>query len=212
MKSSNRKAGTANKAQCIALIGASGSGKGETIKREYLPKLKGPLLVWSPLEETDNYRAVTGGEIVRSIAALVQAVKAGKKKMVYVPSASDVRTEFGYVCEVVWRLEGWTFIVEELSRVTKPSFAHPAWQNLTTAGRHRGLTIIGTSQRPAQIDKDFFANCSHIRAFRLAYPADSKVVSQAIGASQAEITALAPGQFIERDCATGTLTPGNIFF
>lgn len=172
-----------NNAHIIAVIGASGTGKSSFIKGELLRKPK-RLLIWSPLEKTDNYAGFCGGVVVAGkVSELVAQVKAKAKAIVYVPVGSDsqVKKQFDMFCRIVWELEGATVLVEELSRVTMPSWAPPAWKNLSTAGRHQGLTIIGTSQRPAQIDKDFLGNCTEIRCYRVNYDADAKVMADALG-------------------------------
>lgn len=175
--------GTRNKADIIAVIGASGTGKSSYIKGELLKRYK-RLLIWSPLEKTDNYAGFCGGVVVTGkISELVAQVKAGTREIVYVPTGTDneVKTQFDRFCRIVWELEGATVLVEELSRVTMASWAPPAWKNLSTAGRHQGLTIIGTSQRPANIDKDFMGNCSEIRCYRVNYDSDAKVMADALG-------------------------------
>lgn len=174
--------GTRNKADIIAVIGASGTGKSSYIKGELLKKFD-RLLVWSPLEKTDDYAGFCGGIVVTKITDLVAAVKAGEKAIVYWPKGSDaeIKTQFDRFCRIVWELEGTTVLVEELSRVTMASWAPPAWKNLSTAGRHQGLTIIGTSQRPAQIDKDFLGNCTEIRCYRVNYDTDAKTMADALG-------------------------------
>ena len=172
-----------NNAHIIAVIGASGTGKSSYVKGEVLKKNK-RLLVWSPLERTDNYGAFLGGVVITGkISELVKALKAGQKKIVYVPVGKDseVKKQFDLFCRIAWELEGWGVLVEELSRVTMPSWAPPAWKNLSTAGRHQGLTIIGLSQRPSQIDKDFLGNCTEIRCYRVNYDADAKVMADALG-------------------------------
>lgn len=172
---------TANNARIIAVIGASGNGKGLYVK-ERLRQWRGPILVWSPLERTDDYAAVIGGQRVDSIAALVDAIKAGRTRLVLVPpnDGKAMKAAFDRFCRIAWELRGWCIVVEELSRVTMPSWAPPAWKNLSTAGRHQGLEIIGTSQRPAQIDKDFLGNCSEIRCYGLVYPEDAKAMGGAM--------------------------------
>lgn len=172
-----------NDAKIIAVIGASGTGKSSFLKGEVLKKLK-KLLVWSPLEKTDNYGQFIGGEVITGqITKVVEAIKAGKTKIVYVPigDAKAVKKQFDLFCRVAWELDGWGILVEELSRVTMPSWSPPAWKNLSTAGRHQGLTLIGISQRPAQIDKDFLGNCTEIRCYRVNYNADAKVMADSLG-------------------------------
>lgn len=196
MSQSNQ--GTKNKAQIIAVIGASGTGKSSYIKGELLKRYK-RLLIWSPLEKTDNYAAFCGGTVVTGkISELVAQIKAGTKAIVYVPTGKDVnvKNQFDLFCRCVWEIEGAHVLVEELSRVTMASWAPPAWKNLSTAGRHQGLTIIGTSQRPANIDKDFLGNCTEIRCYRVNYDADAKVMADSLGL-QAEYVSAPGGKTVQ---------------
>lgn len=177
-----KQGGTLNRADIIAVIGASGTGKSSYIKGDLLKREKN-IIVWSPLEKTDNYAGFIGGTVITGkISELVARIKAGETRLVYVPTGTDaeVKKQFDLFCRVVWNLEGWTVLVEELSRVTMASWAPPAWKNLSTAGRHQGLRIIGTSQRPANIDKDFLGNCSEVRCYRVNYDTDAKVMADAL--------------------------------
>lgn len=177
-----KSSGTKNSADIIAVIGASGTGKSSYIKGELLKRYD-RLVVWSPLEETDNYAGFCGGQVITGkITELVAAVKAGARAIVYVPTGSDkaVKNQFDFFCRIVWTMPGATVLVEELSRVTMASWAPPAWKNLSTAGRHQGLRLIGTSQRPAQIDKDFLGNCTEVRCYRVNYDNDAKVMADSL--------------------------------
>lgn len=183
MSASKTSQGTKNKADIHAVIGASGTGKSSYIKGELLRSYS-RLLVWSPLEKTDNYAGFCDGIIVPGkITDLVAQVKRGAREIVYVPTGKDseVKTQFDRFCRIAWELEGATLLVEELSRVTMASWSPPAWKNLSTAGRHQGLTIIGTSQRPATIDKDFLGNCTQVRCYRVNYDNDAKVMADTLG-------------------------------
>ncbi|SFU99596.1 hypothetical protein [Pseudoduganella namucuonensis] len=178
-----KTAGTRNKADIVAVIGASGTGKSSYIKGELLKKFP-RLLVWSPLEETDDYAGFSGGVVVRGkISELVAQVQAGTKAIVYVPTgdAAAVKLQFDRFCRIAWEMEPATkLLVEELSGVTMPSWSPPAWRKLSTAGRHRGLTIIGVAQRPANIDKDFMGNCTEVRCYRVNYDNDAKVMADVL--------------------------------
>ena len=101
-------AGTKNKADIIAVIGASGTGKSSYIKGELLRKYL-RLLVWSPLEKTDDYAGFCKGVVVTGkISELVAQVKSGARAIVYVPTGSDaeVKTQFDRFCRIVWELNG----------------------------------------------------------------------------------------------------------
>ena len=175
--------GTQNKAKIHAVIGASGTGKSSYIKKELLGRYS-QLLVWSPLEDTDDYESFCGGVVVRKITDLVAQVKAGARAIVYWPASGsdkELKTQFDLFCRVAFECRGAHVLVEELSQVTMPSWAPPAWKKLSTAGRHRGLTLIGVSQRPANIDKDFLGNCTEVRCYRVNYDADAKVMADSLG-------------------------------
>lgn len=169
-----------NKADCIAVIGASGTGKGVYVHARLSGNLKGrPLMVWSPLEATDRYAEKFNGVRVCAIPDLCAKVRARVPVVVFVPSMDPkiLRGQFDLFCRVAWQVRRAFVLVEELSRVTSPSFAPAPWQNLSTAGRHQGLTVIATAQRPAQVDKDFLGNCTEIRAYRVNYESDARALA-----------------------------------
>lgn len=200
--------GTQNQARIIAVVGKSGSGKGLCVKGELIAPWRGPILVWSPLEDTDNYVEVVRGILCTSIERVVSAIKSGHKRIVLepgrnVPSGVNpeawLKTQFDRFCRIAWELSGWMIVVEELSRVTKASWSPPAWKNICTAGRHRGLTVIGTCQRPAQVDKDFFGNCSEIRCYKVGFIADAKAMGDVMFCEFREILELKRLHYIHRN-------------
>lgn len=174
-------AGTRNKADIIAVIGASGTGKSSYIKGKLLKRYK-RLLIWSPLEKTDQYAAFCNGTVTSRITEFIALVKAGTKAIVFVPSGTDkeMKAQFDLFCRVVWEVENCHCLVEELSRVTMASWSPPAWRNLSTASRHQGITLIGTTQRPASVDKDFLGNCTEVRCYRVNYDNDAKVMADSL--------------------------------
>lgn len=200
-----------NSAAIVAVVGASGNGKGIFIKAELraLPR-RAAVLVWSPLEATDGYAAVIGGVCVDSVHALVEAVKAGQRRIVFVPSSGENRAQFDRFCRVAWELEGWVIVVEELSRVTTPSWAPPAWKNLSTAGRHRGIRIYGAMQRPAQCDKDFLGNASEIRCYAVNWKSDVKTMADVMHEPPETIRNLPKFHFIHRVMETKTNRRGVV--
>ncbi|WP_321797115.1 hypothetical protein [Burkholderia sp. BCC1988] len=206
-----------NSADIIGVVGASGMGKGLYVK-DYLRRLRASrgVLVWSPLEDTDDYADVIGGERVDSIAALVAAIRAGKRRLVFVPShkPTTLKEQFDRFCRVVWELDGWAVVVEELSNVTMASWAPPAWKKISTAGRHKGLTVIGTSQRPAHVDKDFFGNCTQLRCYRVGYRSDAVAMADVMfvdnPAEHRTLLKLDQFHYIHRDKFAGINTPGVV--
>lgn len=195
-----------------AYIGASGSGKGVSIKRR-LNELQPPrLIVWDARDEYAAHAPAvrTLPELVRQVAA----AGAGPVRVRYVPGAAvNVREAFAVVCRLAFQSGRLVFLAEELSTVTSPSWAPPAWRMCITQGRHQALHVIGATQRPALIDKTFLANATRVRCGVLGYRADRVAMAAELDVSPAELARLqAVGQgsgarlvMLERDRQAGRL-------
>lgn len=94
--------------------------------------------------------------------------------------------------------------------VTSPSYAPERWSAATMKGRHAGLKIVGISQRPASIDKDFLGNCTRIRTFRLSYPDDRMAVVRAMAEPVDRIEQLGEYEFLQKDLVSGVVTTGKL--
>jgi hypothetical protein len=207
-------AGTHNDARIYGIVGKSGSGKGLCVKGEIIKPWKGPILVWSPLEDTDNYTEVIKGVVCKTIVEVVSAIQKGHKRVVMdagniAPMGPNVKlnntqvkaikTAFDRFCRIAWELPGWMVVIEELSQVTQASWAPPAWKKISTAGRHRGLTVVGVCQNPAQVDKDFFGNCTMLRCYKIGNMSHAKAMADVLFCKKEEILQLERLHYIERD-------------
>lgn len=169
-----------NRARIEAYIGASGSGKGVSIKRRLSQLAPSRLVIWDP---RDEYR--DQAPAVRSLPELVRLVSqagAGPLRVRYVPGGAVKLAEaFAIVCQLVFRAGALVFLAEELSDVTTASHAPPAWRQVITQGRHKGLHVLGAAQRPTLIDKTFLGNCTVIRCGLLGYEADRRHMAIELG-------------------------------
>lgn len=197
-----------------AVVGASESGKGLWIKQRLRELRPARLLVWDYLSEY--------GEFARpclSLGALALGVsRAGRGPFAYAYTARgrDTRTlrlEFTTFCATAWAAQDATVLVEELSRVTTPSWAPPEWAQLCNIGsHHRRLRVIGVSQFPAQIDKNLLGNATLIHTGPLRTKRHRVAVADDMDIDPAEIAALPRLSFIERDFNADppTLTRGRV--
>lgn len=200
----------ANRPDIRAYIGATGSGKGVSV-REHLKAAKpARLVVWDPMHEWHKFAAPC-----TTLAGLVNVVAkagAGPFKVAFTPGdTTDQAKAFALLCAVAQRAGNLTFLVDELADVTSPSWAPPAWRRITTAGRHAGLRVIACSQRPALIDKTFLGNATYIRCFTLRGKPDKQTMASALGVPFESVDALQTIEgagatrisYIERDFRTG---------
>lgn len=199
--------GCDNEAHIEAVMGASGSGKSHYVKGR-LKKLKPDrLIIWDAREEY--------GELATpctSLADVLKGLRSGKRlKLAFRPKTMDekkLREKFGALCQMVFAAGDVCFIAEELSDVTSPSWAPGPWRQISTQGRHRGLTVFGTSQRPASIDKHFLGNATQVRTHRLNYEPDRKALASFLDVPLEAVASLAGYDWLQRDMKTREVTRG----
>jgi hypothetical protein len=185
-----------NRASVEAVIGATGSGKGVWIKSR-ITKADKRLAVWDYMREYSHLCDVTTDRIGVAIAAMRQ----GLFKVAFQPSYDDkIRAkQFDMFCKAAVFAGDVLVVIEELSFVTTPSWAPPGWKMVTSIGRHRGLRVIGASQRPAQVDKAFWSNCTEVHCGFLLYEEDQKVMAKALQVPISDIQSLVELQYIHRN-------------
>jgi hypothetical protein len=202
-------------ARIIGVIGASMQGKGLYIKQEILGKdfkRHNPIIIWSPYEHRDHYAELIKGKRVTSFVEFGAVLRAGYKRVVFVP-ANDEETQnrqFEKFCGIVWHIKDALLIVEELSLVTKPGWAPLAWKKISTGGRGELAAIVGTSQRPQGMDKDFLGNCTEIRCYRVNSQGAVKAMADAMFVHKTEIAGLEQFHYIHRLVNKGKNTAGVV--
>lgn len=202
-----------------AYVGGSGSGKGASV-REYLKKHRSKrLLVWDPLGEYGHLCKVRTDDLAVVGKTLTAAGEKGAFSISFWPGSNNRKyaEKFALFCRMAWSAGDADVLIEELADVTTPSHAPQPWGRLVKQGRHRALRLIGCTQRPANVDKDFLGNNTYVRCFMLNWPADAPVMAQVVRATTAEVLALVTTEtpaetvvrFIERTKATGKTTHGS---
>ena len=200
-----------SKPEILAALGARGTGKTAWATRQ-AHYVKAPrLAVWdlmreaahAPLQSTEN------------LPEFVRWLKAPRFRVAFRPSTDDELRErqFEVWCRACLLAGHLTAHVEELAFVTKPHKAPPAWRRMILLGRHEPhvLTIIGTSQRPAQVDKDFLGNADILHVGRLI-GADAEGPARILGVKAAELENLPDLHWLERRQGDLKATRGQLFF
>lgn len=196
-----------NKANIVAVMGGSGSGKSTFIKREILRLKPKRLIVFDVMHEYGEF-----GQPIKFCRDLATMAKATSFKAIFQPSSTNIKEVFDFVCKIAFETGNVLLVVEELNRVTEATRAPPSWQDCTSRGRHKGMMIYGASQRPANVDKDFFSNATKIRSGRLNFAADIKTLANVLKVKNADIDGLRPLEYIEREMSNGQISRGIIKF
>ncbi len=189
-----------------AYIAASQSGKSTLVKRRLGDADVRAMPRWLVWDFKREYQGA-GLAHARSIAELCD-LAAAKRRAYFQPSFDDKvrRVEFDRFCRVaiaaVYADRVPTLaVVEELSFVTTPSWAPGAWRQVTCTGLGLGLSNIGTSQHPAQIDKSYFGNTTAIYCGRLTEPEHVEKMARVFGCPAEAISGLPPFRFLCRRIA-----------
>lgn len=202
-----------NEARIVGVMAASGSGKGLWLKGE-LRRLRPPrLVVWDWKLEYQEFAPALHRATEPLRLAMMRAPK-GALQLRYRPKVGtkpkQVKAEFEMVCRLVQAWGNCTFVAEELSAVTTPSWAPGAWRDMTTGGRHEGVHIYGVAQSPTLIDKTFLGNCTCIHVGPLRQHGHRQMVARDMDLAQGEIDALKQFEWIERDMNTGQVSRGRV--
>lgn len=200
------------KASLTAIIGATGSGKSAWLKRSVLKRIPKRLMVWDSMAEYGHIATP-----VESLSAGIEQLKlagaSGGFRIVYQPplSSPSLADIFSVFCRAAFAAGGLTLIVEELANVTRPGYSPPGWLQVVTQGRHRSLSVYGTSQRPQLLDKTFLDQCTTLRVGRLNTDRGRRVLADILALPPSDLD-LRPLQWISRDMGTGKLTRETLTF
>jgi len=204
-----------NKPNLRLYCGATGSGKGVSVREYWAATKPKRALIWDPLGE---YAAF--GAVVHTLAEVARRASGKTFVVVYCPGP-QVKTyeeKFSLFCRIAFAAGNLAMLVEELADLTTPTHAPLAWRQCTKKGRHAGLQIIAATQRPADIDKHFLGGCTYIRCFTQRFPADAKAMAGAMKLPVTDIDALETIEteggatvltWIEKDFRTGKTTRGS---
>jgi hypothetical protein len=184
------------RADIQAVLGAPGTGKSHYVKSQIAKERR--LLVWAPDDEYPELVPLQLSEIPRAFAGK----KPIRAKFICSMNTALRARQFDIFCRAVFAIGNMRLVVEELRFVTRASYAPEGWASITLMGRKRGIRTIGTSQRPAQIDKDFLGACTLLRCGALEYPDDRKAVAPILRRSLDEIAALKGFEALEYRRAT----------
>jgi hypothetical protein len=202
------KTDQSNSAEVIAVIGATGSGKGVYIKNYALKKSDKRLLIWDYMRE---YATFTDLQTER-LGPVIASLKGAHFRAAFRPSFDDKTrsSQFDLFCKAAVHAGNLRLVVEELAFVTSPSFAPAGWKMVSSVGRHKGLRVIGASQRPAQVDKAFWSNCTEIHCGFLNYEEDQKTMAKVLGVTIDDIQGLEPLEYFHKNVRTKEIVRGKV--
>lgn len=202
----------------IGVYGASGSGKTTCVKA--LIRRAPRAVVFDPLAEY----ARGGWTAAHSLADVLAALKRGWSRgfrIAYVPPAGGEADALHRLALLLIRAQRPYFegqdtrklvlVAEELN-LSFPVASLPrelyGFAELCSRGRHHGISIVGVSQRLAEINTRFRGNTEGAFFFRLADHTDAAVAARMLGPSWRDrLRGLRPHDYLY--FANGAVAPGR---
>lgn len=83
-------------------------------------------------------------------------------------------------------------VLDELENYCSPDYCPPVLLALAKVGRHRRVSYLGTSVRPADVSRDVTSSASVVFAFRMAEPRDLDYLSSRFGKETRALATLPP--------------------
>lgn len=199
------------KADILIAIGATGSGKSTRIKADMDRAGHARLLV------IDTMREYAGIPAFTRIDKLAEAMQAPAWRLRFFPSDDPkiAKVQFDLICQLCMRAGRCALLAEELSNFVRANGGGPGWTAVMTRGRHAELTLYGTSQRPALIDKTSMSQATRLYCGNLEFPEDVAVMAKMLSTATEvvrpeEIQGLGPWDYIEKHRETKVIHRGNL--
>ena len=204
-----------SKALTVASFGARGTGKTAWIKQTLAKVNPARLMVWD--YKHDASLASVGKAFTQWPAFVAACKKPTFQARYLVHPDFDPHEQFDAFCALAWREGNLTMFVDELAEVTKANKAPGTWRKCVNVGRSydngtKALSIIGASQRPAEVDKSFLANCDVIHTGRLGDIADAKRFAASWGIGADELVNLPDLHWVEKRADSPVITRGVLLF
>lgn len=193
----------------IAVAGVSRSGK--TLWTSQQVRAARHLLVWDIKNgEWGTRHNCKRLATLADVRALAKNPRAGRFAF-YTPVG--MRAQFDTFCALAWvwlRLTGGTLIVEETASVTSPGKAPEAWGDICRQAMGFGCDVYAITQRPAESDKTALGNALLVHCGMMGTPRDRITMAEYLDVSAAEVAALRPLEYIERDRRTHEVRRGVV--
>lgn len=185
---------------CVLILGRRGCGKSYLAKKiQNLWPRRVVIDVLDEYETTgDNVFAVYSFESFCDRLEFFREKRLKKFTLIYKfsPETDDFTEEFNHVLRLCWYFGNLQVVIEEIQEFSSPNFL-PKWlKNCLLTGRHRNLSVLATSQRPGQVNKTIFSQCSHIFCGALIDGNDLKYCANFLNQSAEKLVTLPDRKFI----------------
>lgn len=173
--------------ECITILGKRGSGK-STLAWEFA-KLHPRLVVFDITNEhpDENFDYVVE-DFETFCETILKTERSSSFRILFRFSveSDDQDAEFDHALRILYYRGNHAILIEEVWTYSKRGYL-PKWlRHCYLTGRHRNLSMIVTSQRPASVHKDIMAQTSQFFSGTMFESNDVRYLSEFLGKETAE--------------------------
>lgn len=197
-----------NYTDCILIMGRRGCGKSFLAKKvqELFPR---KIVI-------DSLNEYTEGNIVSNFDQFTQKLLEFKERdsftLVYQfsPESPVSDEEFNQIMRVSYYFENVQVVIEEIQLYSSPHYL-PHWlKNSLLTGRHKGMSLLFTTQRPGELNKTILSQCSHIFCGQIIEGNDLRYISSFLNEDAERLSSIPKRKFLYRS-DSGTIEINNDF-
>lgn len=206
------------KAEHVTLVGPTGQGKSTlalALLKERVRLRKANVVVFGT-KPRDATLSKLGWPVIREWPPGY-----GKEQVIFWPKFGDVRSArsrqrkaFEPVLADIFRDGGRTVYIDEAAYFAKELRLDAIMRQYWTQGRSQNLIVVAGTQRPVDVPRPMFSECSWFIAFRTADEDELKRVSE-IGGTDTKLIrevmrTLKPHEFLAVQTRTGTMVRSKV--
>jgi hypothetical protein len=158
------------------VFGRGGTGK-TSLVNQWLSDYRGRVLIFDPNAEP-HYEV--GAAVVTTQAEMLHLLLPAPKALRLCFRGVEPG-DFERFNEVAWKAERALIVWEEVDSWFKNRDQSPWAFKIVNQGRHRDLTTMAVSRRPARVARDLTANAQRIACFGTREPRDVRYLEEFIG-------------------------------
>lgn len=191
---------------CIFIMGTRGCGKSFLAKR--LQNVWPRRVIIDPtLEYTDDHGkpifpdAILVHDFQEFGQKLINLEKSKKFILIYqveIFNIDEFEFEFNEICKILFNFGNIQIVLEEVQEFASTSKIVPWLRRLLLIGRHRGISLLFTSQRPGAINKNILSQCIHIFCGSIIEGNDLRYISSFLNQDAKLLNSLPIREFIWR--------------
>ena len=185
-----------NQTDCVLVMGRRGCGKSHLAQKIQA--------LWPRRIIIDSLNEYSEGEVVHSFHEFTEALlrlessKPDEFTLVvqFHPDSDEGEHEFDEMLRLCFFFGNVQIVVEEVQLYSSPH-ALPEWlKKCLLIGRHNGLSLLFTTQRPGELNKTIFSQCIHIFCGQIIEGNDLRYISNILNQDADRLSSLPAREFL----------------